>query len=71
MKKLLLLLCLAPLALSSCSGGSEPDKTEPPSTKEIVDKYTDTLVTAPDMAREAARGVEDKFKAIEDQLKEE
>lgn len=53
----------------SCSGGSSKNSETPPSSREIMEKYTDTLVTAPKKAQEAAdmagKHAEDALKDLE------
>lgn len=66
-KKILLLLFLFPLY--GCGEKTEEVKDRP-SSMEIVDKYVDTLVTAPDKARASANAMEERNEAEERALKE-
>ncbi|MBI5235060.1 MAG: hypothetical protein HY886_02295 [Deltaproteobacteria bacterium] len=72
-QKRILFVCLTlSLALWACSSDKKKEE-ERPSVKEVVDKYTDTLVTAPEKAR-AARDLTEKRaeaekKAIEEATK--
>ncbi len=54
----------------SCSKGKDGVAESPPSTAEVIDKYIDTLVTAPKTARKAAEDVEKRNEAEERALKE-
>ncbi len=53
----------------SCSKGTDGVEERPPSTAEIIDKYIDTLVTAPKQARKAAEDVEKRNEAEERALR--
>jgi hypothetical protein len=63
---------LAAILLISVSGCKEKaeEVEEAPSAAEIVDKYVDTLVTAPGKARDAAADVQKRTEAEEKALKE-
>lgn len=69
-RKRLLFACLTlALALPACS--SEKKKEEDrQSTKEIVDKYTDTLVTAPEKAKVARAATEARAEAEKKDIEE-
>ncbi|MFZ3073043.1 MAG: hypothetical protein WA162_07350 [Thermodesulfobacteriota bacterium] len=57
------------LFLASCGSGSNDGK-KGESTKEVVDKYTTTLQTAPDKARKAASALEKRDEAIDKSAEE-
>ena len=57
------------LFLASC-GGNPGDGKKGESTKEIIDKYTTTLQTAPDKARKAASALEKRNEAIDKSAEE-
>lgn len=62
MRKTILLLALLALSISSCADTSREEK-EAKSAGEIVDQYVDTLVTAPDKAKDAATVVDERHEA--------
>lgn len=58
-------LLLLVFTLTSCGG----DENKGKSAKEVIDKYTDTLSTAPERAREAGRKVEERTRAMEEKIR--
>jgi hypothetical protein len=54
----------------SCSKGKDEATERPPSTAEVIDKYIDTLVTAPEKARKAAEDLEKRNEAEERAIRE-
>ena len=54
------------LTLGGC-GGEDEKKGE--SAKEVVEKYTERLSTAPEKAREVSRKLEDRTKDLADKLR--
>jgi hypothetical protein len=54
MKKMIFFIIVLVFSLNAC--GDDPNKG--PSAKEVVDKYVNTMKTAPDIARDAVKDVE-------------
>jgi hypothetical protein len=69
MRKTILLLSLLVLSISSCADTSKEGE-EGTSAGEIIDKYVDTLVTAPGKARGAAEDLEDRTEAQQRAIEE-
>ena len=58
-------------AAASCSDKPKPPEAkEPPTVKEITDKYVDTMVTSPQKARVAAQAANEQTKASEKIIKD-
>ncbi len=58
------------LLLISCAKKDEEIKEEAPSTAEIIDRYVDTLVSAPKTTKKAVIELEKRNEAEERALKE-
>ncbi len=67
---LILIIAMSLFSAFSCSKGKDEVTEIPPSTAEVIDKYIDTLVTAPKKARKAAEDMEKRTEAEERALKE-
>ncbi len=68
-KTILIIALFSLFSALSCSKGKDDVKESPPSTATVIDKYVDTLVTAPKKARKAAEDMEKRNEAEERALK--
>ncbi len=69
-RTVLIIALFSLFSILSCSKGKDEVAEKPPSTAEVIDKYIDTLVTAPEKARKAAEDVEKRNEAEERALRE-